>query len=166
MDSIFHSTGLLQLVTFWLCAGGRSLKLLDGTLPVEYAHCKWPNHHSYNLLLVTPWLFGSHNQSNNRIIRISISKTLAILNRLYKVQNLIDQIDRRYEDVEERGVQRKKHKTGQHGEWKLYPIGKRSKISRKDNYMQIYLGLVSPLGEPFIRSYYYNDKPVQHEQWT
>ena len=32
MDRFFRSTGLLQLVTFWLCAGGRSLKLLDGTM--------------------------------------------------------------------------------------------------------------------------------------
>ena len=33
MDRIFRSTGLLQLVTFCWCADGRSLKLLDGTLP-------------------------------------------------------------------------------------------------------------------------------------
>ena len=38
MDRIFRSTGLLQLVTFCLCGSGRCLKLLDGTLPVEYAH--------------------------------------------------------------------------------------------------------------------------------
>ena len=41
MDRIFRSTGLLQLVTFCLCGSGRSLKLLDGTLPVEYAHCQY-----------------------------------------------------------------------------------------------------------------------------
>ena len=39
VDRIFRSTGLLQLVKFLLCGSGRSLKLLDGTLPVEYAHC-------------------------------------------------------------------------------------------------------------------------------